>query len=533
MRAAEAAPGLLARLFVVALAIGWMGCDPTPLEGSTPGDCEDEADNDLDGRFDCDDPGCFDTTACAPPEVEPEPEASLDACADEDGKGGAAGDTEKAPCLVVAQLGVEPPDVLPGGSYTVTIWIPHGEISELSLSLEDQVAVDDVSRVRLDGGWSASLELTAASQLGDQRIRVHGTHPRGDIEGHALINITTFGPCAAGEVREAGDCVTPIDGVPLLPETLFRTAYSGTIDQLDEPCDGSSPSEVDCGDSCDNDSDGLEDCEDAEDCGEDPDCGGGAEGRDGVDGSDDDDSGDECSATSDFEFVCDNGCDEDGDGLVDCQDLEDCGIDPACDVGDDDDSASSGSTGGDCDLLDGCDSGASGERQMLHPRRVYRFGNALVACLTDSVAVIDLESMLPVDLTLDAHEQAPLPSVMDRAEARMDVNGLAFCDDLVLDEARGLAVATTRGSLGQPAGLTTWQLPDLETPPFDPPVLLHTYEDPDGFEGASLSGEVLYAAHKPRSLSAYRLADDGTLTLLSEPPLPEATGAWAVATHEQ
>lgn len=34
------------------------------VEGQKPGDCSDEADNDLDGAFDCDDPGCSGSPAC-------------------------------------------------------------------------------------------------------------------------------------------------------------------------------------------------------------------------------------------------------------------------------------------------------------------------------------------------------------------------------------------------------------------------------------------------------------------------------------
>ena len=42
--------------------------DPTPsedrIEGSEAGDCSDDADNDLDGLFDCDDDGCEGSKAC-------------------------------------------------------------------------------------------------------------------------------------------------------------------------------------------------------------------------------------------------------------------------------------------------------------------------------------------------------------------------------------------------------------------------------------------------------------------------------------
>ena len=44
-----------------------------------------------------------------------------------------------------------------------------------------------------------------------------------------------------------------------------------------------------------------------------------------------------CFATEDTDDGCTNEIDDDGDGLIDCEDF-DCGEDPAC-TGDDDDSA--------------------------------------------------------------------------------------------------------------------------------------------------------------------------------------------------
>ena len=52
--------------------------DDTPsddrLEGSEAGDCSDEADNDMDGLFDCEDDGCEGSPACeeAVTDVRPE-----------------------------------------------------------------------------------------------------------------------------------------------------------------------------------------------------------------------------------------------------------------------------------------------------------------------------------------------------------------------------------------------------------------------------------------------------------------------------
>jgi hypothetical protein len=44
---------------------GAVGCKADPVEGANPGDCEDKADNDADGFFDCDDNGCWAAPTCA------------------------------------------------------------------------------------------------------------------------------------------------------------------------------------------------------------------------------------------------------------------------------------------------------------------------------------------------------------------------------------------------------------------------------------------------------------------------------------
>ncbi|MCP4678311.1 MAG: DUF1566 domain-containing protein [Deltaproteobacteria bacterium] len=46
----------------IALLIA-LGCGRAP-EGTTEGDCQDEQDNDVDGRYDCDDDGCTASTYC-------------------------------------------------------------------------------------------------------------------------------------------------------------------------------------------------------------------------------------------------------------------------------------------------------------------------------------------------------------------------------------------------------------------------------------------------------------------------------------
>jgi Tol biopolymer transport system component len=84
--------------------------------------------------------------------------------------------------------------------------------------------------------------------------------------------------------------------------------------------DGEPPTpDENCTDGIDNDGDGLIDCDDSEDCSDDPAC---------------------TEPPSDPE-ICDDGIDNDGDGLTDCLDRLDCRQDPACKTG-----GGGGSSGG-------------------------------------------------------------------------------------------------------------------------------------------------------------------------------------------
>ena len=62
--------------------------DDTPngdrVEGSEASDCSDEADNDLDGLFDCDDDGCEGSPACEEADADADADADTDTDADAD-----------------------------------------------------------------------------------------------------------------------------------------------------------------------------------------------------------------------------------------------------------------------------------------------------------------------------------------------------------------------------------------------------------------------------------------------------------------
>ena len=384
----------------LAAALLFSACSEPHAEGYLPGQCEDEADNDADGLFDCQDPDCHGAPAC-------QPEPPLDACEEF-----TEGDPAALSCLVVADVSVRPAQVEPGESYTVSVWIPHGEANNALLSVAGTAASPALQLQPQDGGFSGEVTLVAAAPLGDQLISLQASHSAGEIAGYTLLYISELGPCPETQVREAGVCVDTAPGPLLLPSSLFFTPYSDQITNLDP---------------------------------------------------------------------------EGGDDETD----------------------------------------PNAGRMMLHPRRVFQVEQALVACLTDSVAVIDPALMFPISSDEQGGGPQP-PPIMERAEGLLDPDGLALCDDLALDSERGIAVATTRGALGQPAGLTSWQLPDLSTPPFADPVLLHTYVDSAGFESAVYSEGYLYATHKPDSLAVFEVGDGGEFTLLSETPLPGSTSSWAV-----
>lgn len=132
---------------------------------------------------------------------------------------------------------------------------------------------------------------------------------------------------------------------PSLPTILFLTLLviplaCGVVGQAS--VEGTNRGE--CSDEIDNDNDGLMDCLDS-DCAESAVCA--ATGNDDDSAADDDDSTPPCDEEQELEMICDDGCDNDNNGLTDCDDIEACLADPACDgvhPGDDDD----GPQGGPC-----------------------------------------------------------------------------------------------------------------------------------------------------------------------------------------
>ncbi len=189
-------------------------------------------------------------------------------------------------------------------------------------------------------GWTGPevAYLFTPSVSGEVEINASGWQGNGDLD-LSVILVPPAGP--SGQVEcEPDFCVETSWNPGGQPEQLTFEAFAGTqyivaIDgwdgavsefQLVLTCAGGT-GEI-CDDGIDNDQDGLIDCDDT-DCAFDPNCVGGSE-------------------------VCDDGIDNDGDGLADCDDILDCQAFPGCDYGGGDCCSDNGSAGCEDDLGEDC-----------------------------------------------------------------------------------------------------------------------------------------------------------------------------------
>lgn len=87
------------RLILGAALLSVAGCstqlkEEARSEGAKPGDCNDYADNDEDGMFDCDDPGCRNSPLCDEADADSDSDADADGDADGDADADADGDAD-------------------------------------------------------------------------------------------------------------------------------------------------------------------------------------------------------------------------------------------------------------------------------------------------------------------------------------------------------------------------------------------------------------------------------------------------------
>ena len=253
-------------------------------------ECGDFIDNDGDGLVDCDDPDCIGTPEC-----------------------GGGGNCEPV-TVVECGLSYAGNNDSPASTNQIVDWCDEGfdgwtgpEIAALFLPN----ATGEVT-VTLDG-LSDDLDLTVLLAV---------PTPGGEVECDPDVCVAN--DWAGGDTPEQ----VTFQAFAGTPYIFAVDGWAGAVSEFEVTieCEGGFLEECDNG--VDDDGDGLVDCDDP-DCAGFPDCVGGVE-------------------------ICDDGLDNDGDGLIDCDDLESCNTFPACDYGDGDCCTDNGDPGCENELGEDC-----------------------------------------------------------------------------------------------------------------------------------------------------------------------------------
>ncbi|MBJ93440.1 MAG: hypothetical protein CMP23_03095 [Rickettsiales bacterium] len=296
----EAEPGQL--FFIV--VDGWDGAAGTyelSIEcASDPDieeDCSDGLDNDGDGDFDCEDSDCNGDPDC-----------------------GGSGGCQPLDSTLSCQ--------------------PGSEVNSANNDSGSTQLVEDWCDEGLDGWTGPEIAFAFSPAVsGDVEVRLD------DLTADLDLMVLLSNPAAEQEDSCSPEfCVTSDDHwrPGAQPETVTFQAFTDTtyiiaVDGWDDAisnfslsldCPAGPTSEFDCEDNIDNDGDGLVDCNDDECIGA-PNCSGVPE-------------------------ICNDGVDNDGDADTDCDDIEDCNLFPGCDYGDGDCCANNGTPGCDNNLGEDC-----------------------------------------------------------------------------------------------------------------------------------------------------------------------------------
>jgi|GEM_PF-1972505 len=337
--------------------------------GNSEGDCSNLVDDDGDGLIDCDDADCFGDPNCVGPQFE------IDCANNVDDDGDGAVDCDDTDCLL-------DPNCITPGNEICTDGVDNdadgfidcddsdcvldaacdagdGECcapGNPSPGCDDEVGEDCVCALDpfcCNGQWDSICANEYETQCGGTCTGAEDCINGIDDDGDGQVD------CDDVDCVNDPNCVAP--GVELFCANNIDDDGDGLTDCADPDCVNDPacivpPTEIDCTDGVDNDQDGDTDCADA-DCTFDASCDAGdgdcctANGTPGcVDEPGEDcvcaiDSfccnntwdglcaaayqnqcGGSCTGTE----VCDNGLDDDGDNLVDCDDIVDCAGDPNC-----------------------------------------------------------------------------------------------------------------------------------------------------------------------------------------------------------
>lgn len=180
------------------------GC--APYEGDEAGECDDDADNDRDGLFDCEDPGCSGSSACGPGDDDDSSDDDDDSTTDDDD----AGDDDTAGGTAV--LIDAPFDLV---EISAPNWGYDLATTASSITIEG-IARDDVTSVEwtvsaggveVDSGTADGTTAWVAEELG---------LALGD-------NLVEFTASTTTDIGRASILVTRNDGVDIVSELRLST----------------------------------------------------------------------------------------------------------------------------------------------------------------------------------------------------------------------------------------------------------------------------------------------------------------------
>jgi hypothetical protein len=207
-----------------------VGC-PAEYEGDAPGECSDDADNDQDGLFDCDDPGCAGAGSCADDDdsvVGDDDDAGDDDAGDDDvtDDDDAADDDDSA--AAEAELVEATPELIEisAPNYGIDLSTDAELVTVEGVAREDVVAVAWSS----DQGPSGDADGTIAWSVADIPL----------VAGDNLLVFTAVN--GDGDEDAAELLVVHTPGVPLvsdlvLSETILRPDEILTVDAWVEVAD--------------------------------------------------------------------------------------------------------------------------------------------------------------------------------------------------------------------------------------------------------------------------------------------------------
>jgi hypothetical protein len=200
-------------------------CGPAErIEGTEPGDCSDGADNDADGQFDCDDPGCSGAPDCE--EADTDVDADMDTDVDTDTDTDVDTDTDTD-----TDVDTDTNPTGPLERYVYGVANPLAAFEMVSLSGGDLAAGDGVVGI-LDAGALHLVENATTGDLASAASVVltlgDGLYEApfiGDVTGDGIADVGAFDADATYYVVPG-----PIDGTETLADAwLIDVSATGDI----------------------------------------------------------------------------------------------------------------------------------------------------------------------------------------------------------------------------------------------------------------------------------------------------------------